>query len=486
MEAREHLNPLTHCPLIHRLSVLRHPSSDSPSSNVHTSLPHHIPTSPPNPVPYYLTPRFFGALGGIAGLALGGYAWGPLLVAAQGATGLLAALVVADALRLTAGRLAASRTVADRLSNGDDNPVELAVRSSYPFAVRAEVRDEAPIAFERRDLRFEATLAPGESAAFAYTLRPTARGVYAFGDVMAFATGPLGLVQRRFRNDAAREVTVYPSILQLERIGLRAATQRLAEVGVKRVRRLGHSMAFEQIREYVPGDDPRTVNWAATARRGDLMVNQYETERAQPVYALLDTGRTMRSAFRGMTLLDHAVNAALVLLGAALARGDRAGLVTFGPRVATVVRADRRGTQLPRLLDALYRIETDFGEPDFEALFSAVRRQIPSRALLVVFTNVETVEGLARRLPTLRLLARRHVVVVVFFENVGLEAVRAEPAASAEGVYVRAAATALDAEKRRVAHELERHGLHAVLARPENVTVAALNRYLRIKAQGAL
>ena len=180
-------------------------------------------------------------------------------------------------------------------------------------------------------------------------------------------------------------------------------------------------MEFDQIREYVPGDDPRTINWQATARRGGLHVNQYQDERSQPVYAVIDMGRTMEAPFEGMTLLDHAINAALVVLNTALLKNDRAGLVTFGTGVETVVRAERRPAHIYRILDALYKQETSFREPNFEALYATVRQHVHGRGLLLLFTNFETRAGLERQLPYLRALARSHLVVVVFFENTGLQ-----------------------------------------------------------------
>jgi uncharacterized protein (DUF58 family) len=435
----------------------------------------------------YLGSRLFWALAAIAVVAALGYAVPVLLAVAQVATVALAAGLIADTVVLwRRGRLTARREVSERLSMGDDNTVVATITSTYPFAVGVRVVDEAPVEFQLRDLRFDARVGAGETARFSYTLRPTVRGSYAFGDVLAYATGPLGLAMRRFRSEAAREVAVYPSFVQMERYAFLATSNRLAEAGVKRIRRLGHSMEFDQVREYVAGDDPRLVNWKATARRADLMMNQYREERSQPVYVLLDMGRTMRSPFEEMTLLDYAINAGLVLLNTALLKGDRAGLITFGNEVETVVPAERRSAQRYRLVEALYHQKTRFLEASYEALHAAVRRHVTGRALLVLFTNFETVEGMQRQLRSLRALARRHVVVAVFFENVGLEALRQRPAADVEEVYVKAVVEKLDAEKRQIVRELQRHGIQAVLTRPEAVTVEALNRYLEIKARGML
>ncbi len=446
----------------------------------------------------YLTKRFFAVGGGLVGaFVLGHYV--PALFA-LGRIGLVAfvALVGVDAVLLWRtrkgkdGGLEAKRTVPPQLSNGDLNVIALDLTSRYRFPVRVRVIDERPIQFQVRDDGEVVDLAPEASKTLRYTLRPTERGAYRFGHVNLYAASPLGLVLRRFRSGAEAEAAVYPSLLQMHRYAFLAATDRLTEVGVKRVRRLGHTMEFDQIRPYVPGDDRRTVNWKATARRGGgpgagptLMVNQYQEERAQPVYAVLDMGRTMRSPFDGLTLLDHAVNTSLVLLNIALTKGDKAGLVAFNEEIRTVLPADRRRSQLPRILEALYRLETGFLDPSYEALLATTERTLRQRGLMLLFTNFETRNGLRRQLPYLRRIARLHRLVVVFFENTGLQDVLAARAERVEDVYVKAFAEGLAVEKREIARELERHGIGSLLTRPEALTVDAINRYLQLKARGA-
>ena len=435
----------------------------------------------------FLPARFFAVGGALVALAVAGTFAPALFDVARGGLAVFAALVLADGLLLwaTRGGVKATRAVPDRLSNGDPNEIAVRVASRYRFPVRVRVLDERPVQFQARDAGVVLALGPRGHAATRYVLRPTRRGVYRFGAVNLYAASPLGLVLRRFRAAADAEAAVYPSVVQMRRYALLATSNRLTEVGVKRVRRVGHTFEFDQVRPYVPGDDRRSVNWKATARRGGaLAVNQFGEERAQPVYVLLDMGRTMRSPFDGLTLLDHAVNAALVLANVALLKGDRVGLVAFDDAVETVVPADRRPGQLARLLDALYRLETGFHDPSYEAVVAAGGRVLRQRGLVLLFTNVETRPGLDRQLPYLRRLARGHRLVVVFFENTGLADVLTRPATRAEDVYVRAVAEGLDAEKREIARELERHGIGVVLTHPSRLTVDALNRYLALKAQG--
>lgn len=436
----------------------------------------------------FLTSRPFRVAGALVVVFVVGYFAPAMVTVGQIGVALLLTLLAADVLllwRTLPGGLAGTRRVADKLSMGDDNVVTLEVASRYPFRAAVGVIDEMPEQFQKRDQAETVLLEPRGTRTLRYTLRPTERGAYDFGALVLYAASPLGLVQRRFRTAEPKEVKVYPSVIQMRRYAFLAENDRLQEVGIKRVRRRGQTMEFDRIREYVPGDERRTINWKATARRGgELMVNQYQEERAQPVVAALDMGRSMRSPFEGLTLLDHAVNASLVLLNTALLKYDKAGLVTFGTDVRTVLPPDRSRGQLRQILEALYRQETDFRDPNDEAFYAAVRERLRRRALLLLFSNVDTRTGLERRLPYWRRIAKRHRLVVIFFENTGLREVIATPAERLEEVYTRAVAEGLAMEKREIARTLERHGVGSLLTTPQALTVNAVNRYLQLKARG--
>lgn len=439
----------------------------------------------------YLSARPFRLLGALAAVFVAAYFWAPLLWVGRLGALALAVAVAADVWMLWGGRggLRAWRDVPDKLSLGDENEVRIDLMNDYPFAVRARVLDEVPVQFQERGAGRVVRLGAGEEARLFYTLRPTERGAYDFGLLNVYAATPLGLVLRRFRSAEGGEAVVYPSILQMQRYAFLATTNRLEEVGVKKVRRLGHTMEFDQIRPYVPGDDRRSVNWKATARRSagrpQLMVNTYQEERAQPVVAALDMGRAMRSPFEGLTLLDHAVNASLVLLNTALGKHDKAGLVAFDREVRVLLPPDRRRSQLPALLEALYRLDPAYTDPSYEGLYAALRGRLRQRSLVLLFANFDTRQGLERQLPYLRRIARTHRLVVVLFENTGIRDLLAMRAERLEDVYVKTVAEGLAMEKREIARTLERHGIGALLTRPETLTVDAVNRYLQIKAQGA-
>ncbi len=414
----------------------------------------------------------------------------PLL---QLAFALLIGGVVLDGILLfwPAKPVFARRDLPDRLSNGDENPLSIFLENHYSFKSSLEVIDEIPVQFQRRNVLFRAVLAPNSTQTIRYELRPTRRGEYTFGTVNVFAKTPLGLLKRRFRFGDPATVAVYPSFLQMRQYELLAISNRLTEVGIKRIRRVGQSREFEQIRPYTEGDDLRTINWKATARRASgsdisLMVNSFQDERSQAVYCLIDKGRAMRSPFNGLTLLDHAINAALVLGNIALLKQDRAGLITFADRLGQVLPAERRPGQVLAMLETLYRQKTRFLEPDYEALYAGVRTHVRQRSLLLLFTNFETLNALRRQLPYLRRIAKDHLLLVIFFENTELRSLLDQPAYTTEEIYQKTIAEKFAFEKKQIVRELQQYGIQALLTAPQNLTANTVNRYLDFKARGMI
>src|SRR5690606_941756 len=207
----------------------------------------------------------------------------------------------------------------------------------------------------------------------------------------------------RVRISSQTTVKVYPAFHALKKYDLVAWTNNLPEAGSRKIRKIGQSVEFEQIREYVTGDDIRTLNWKATARKGgQLMVNNYTDERSQQVYCMIDKGRVMKMPFGGMTLLDYAINATLISSRVVLRRQDRAGLITFDERIGHVIAADRKAGQMNLILETLYAQQTEYGESDYEKLFTLTRTKLRQRSLLVLFTNFESLSGLQRQLPFIR------------------------------------------------------------------------------------
>ena len=396
---------------------------------------------------------------------------------------LLLLAVLVDTILLFAKKdgFAASRMVGERFSIGDENKVILSLHNQYGFPVKISIIDEIPAQFQDRKWLRRAELAAGAAQELEYTLRPVTRGEYIFHDINVYVHAPLQLVKRRYIFNEEKTVKVYPSYVQMRRYQLLAVANKLQEAGVKRTRKVGHSMEFEQIKEYVRGDDYRTINWKATARREGLMVNNYTDERSQQIYCLINKGRVMKMPFNGMTLLDHAINAALVLSNVALVKQDKAGLITFAENLDSFLLADKKTTQMNLILESLYRQQTRFLEPDYEKLFSVIRNRITNRSLLVLFSNFESLEGLQREMPALKKIAHYHLLLVVFFENTELKQVIDKKAVTMEEIYIKTIAEKFAYEKKLMVKELHMNGIPSILTAPENLTVNTVNKYLELK-----
>lgn len=382
--------------------------------------------------------------------------------------------------------LAGRRIMSDKLSNGDENEISIYLENFYTFTVSLRVIDEIPHQFQLRNLEFHLQLAAGDNQVVKYHLRPVKRGEYSFGAINVLVSTPLKFLSRRFRFSENKRVPVYPSFIQMRKYELMAISHRLTDTGIKKIRRIGHNQEFELIKEYVAGDDFRTVNWKATARKSRLMINQYQDERSQQVYSLIDKGRVMQMPFHGMSLLDYAINATLVISNIAIKKSDKAGLITFQDRIGNMLPAGRLNNQMATIQQVLYNQKTAFLETDFSVLYNRIRRSISQRSLLLLFTNFESIHGLHRQLPYLINLARTHLLVVIFFENTELTKVIEQPAENLKEVYYKAIAERFSYEKKLIVKELQKHGIQSILTAPEKLTINTINKYLELKARNLI
>ncbi len=454
----------------------------------------------------FLSRRFYIALCVVVLVLASGYLWSPMFLVGRLLLLLFVVAVLTDAILLwvhirsqKAGenqepaasnqQLLAFRQLPDRFSNGDENVVRIRVENNYRFPIRVEVIDEIPFVFQRRDVSFEAYIPQAEAKTIRYSLRPTRRGVYGFGRVRVFVASPIGLLRRRFTCCEAHDVKVYPSFLMLHQYELLAISNNLTEMGIKRIRRVGHHTDFEQIKDYVTGDDFRTINWKASARRSKLMVNVYQDERSQQIYNVIDKGRVMQQAFRGMTLLDYSINASLVLSYVAMYKEDRAGLATFSNDFDTFVPASRRPGHMQTLLETLYAQQTEFGETDYSALVANLNKHVTKRSLVVLYTNFTGLVSMQRQLPYLQQLNKRHRLLVVFFEDEELKEYISTHHApltthrSTESYYRQVMADRFVYEQRLIVSTLRQHGILSLLTTPQNLSVDVINRYLEMKSR---
>ena len=376
------------------------------------------------------------------------------------------------------------RKCPERFSNGDENEITIHLTNSYPFPVLLEIIDEIPDIFQRRDFMFALSMDKQTDKVLKYTLRPVKRGIYSFDHIQVFASTKIGLICRRFKTGAPCNVKTYPSFIYLKQYEIMAASHLLQQTGNKKIKHIGQQMEPDQIKNYVKGDDYRVINWKATARRSKLMVNVFQEERAQNVYCVIDKGRTMQSAFNGMTLLDYSINASLAIAYVAMLKGDKTSLLTFEQKFDSFVPPSRNPMQMNHIQEALYHQRTTFMESDFLSLYQQMAKNVKNRGLLLIFTNFDSVAAMQRQLRYLSMMAKRHSVLVVFFENTELESLKGQQPENKEEAYETVIAEKLEYEKRLIIYKLRQHNILSLLTHPNELTVNVINKYLEIKARG--
>jgi uncharacterized protein (DUF58 family) len=380
----------------------------------------------------------------------------------------------------------ARRLLPDKFSNSDNNPVPITITNNYNFKTYIDVIDELPVQFQKRDFSYKIALNPNQNHDFDYLVRPVDRGEYYFGHLNVFVSSILKIIKRKYQFQNQQMVMVYPSIIQMQKYDFLAISNSLTQIGLKKIRRIGHTSEFEQIKEYVNGDDFRTVNWKATAKHARLMVNQYQDEKSQPIYSIIDTGRIMKMPFNGLKLLDYAINSTLAFSNVALKKHDKVGMLSFSKKIESFLPAIHKLTYLNRILETLYNIDTQFSDSDFGLLYAQLKRKVTHRSLLLLYTNFEHLSALKRQMPYLQAISKKHMLVVVLFENTELDSIIKENAEDLQSIYHKTIAEKFTFEKRLMVKELQKHGIQAILTPPEMLTINTINKYLEIKARGLL
>lgn len=436
----------------------------------------------------HLTRFFFALMIGIVIVIGASYVWPPLLFIGKLLLIGVALAVIVDVMLIYLPRepITVKRTYQERMNLGDSNPVLVQVINQTLQPLTVAIYEGFPVQMQQRSKSWNTLLLPRKMKEFHYEFTPKERGKYAFNDVVVFVRSPFYLAQRRILLPLHQEMEVYPSILQMKQYELKVFHQQTQSQGIKKVRRIGNTSEFEQIRNYVQGDDIRTINWKATSRKNELMVNQYQEERSQPVYCVIDKSRPMQLAFDDMTMLDYAINSTLVFSNIALRKGDRAGLITFSDKMGTILPADKSQGQLRRILESLYNQRTLFKEGNFELLYQTVRRQVKTRSLLMLFTNFESEFAMRRALPMLQKLNKRHVLVVIFFQNNELDAWAQQSVSTMKDLIQSTVAEKMTTVKWSIARELRQHGIQTILSRPEDLSINSINKYLELKAKGGI
>lgn len=437
---------------------------------------------------FYIAPRFYLSLFFLAILFTIGFFVDVVIAIAEIASIAFAVICLVDFLLLYGKQsgMEATRIAPKRLSNGDENTIKLQVKSNYGISTSVEIIDEIPVQFQIRDFSIQQKFEKFSEHQFSYSLTPVNRGDFEFGSINLFVKSSISLFKRRFTVPEQQLIPVYPSYIQMRKFEMYAISNRLTDLGIKKVRRLGHTMEFDQIKEYVRGDDIRSINWKATARSNQLMINQYQDERSQQVVNVVDLGRVMKMPFDGLQLLEYAINTSLVLSNIAVLKEDKAGLISFSNDKLTVVPPDKKRTHVRKIQQALYNIETNFMESDFDKLLIGLKSHIKQRSLILLYTNFETLSSMERQLPYLRKIARDHLLVTIFFENTELTSLTQKDSQNVSDIYLKTIAEKFSYEKKQIVKSLNRYGIHSIFTPPQDLSINAINKYLELKARALI
>ncbi|MBX2840895.1 MAG: DUF58 domain-containing protein [Flammeovirgaceae bacterium] len=437
---------------------------------------------------FYLSSLFFKIFGGITALFAISFVLPMLFPIAQTLLVLGTALVVVDYLVVfnKGVKFSAERTIPKVLSLGYEHQIHIKLKNEGNTTLNINTIDELPFQLQKRDFSFSTQLKPKQGKQAEYKIRALVRGSYLFGDIILFLNSKLNLVVRRYPIAQETTVPVYPSILDMKKLELITLSKVAINEGIKRIRRIGHSHEFEQIKNYTAGDDFQKINWKASSKGMGLMVNHYEDEKSQQIYSVIDKSRSMKMPFNGLSLLDYSINSSLVISNTALKKMDRAGLFTFSEKVDTVIKAQRNQTQLKRIIDALYNEKEGIAEANYELMYRYLRKSISGRSLLFLYTNFESKYALQRVLPIIRQLNKLHLLVVVIFQNTELINYSKEHSSNVEEVYFNTIADKLIYDKKEIVQEMTQFGIQTILTHPENLSINVINKYLELKSRGLI
>ena len=321
---------------------------------------------------------------------------------------------------------------------------------------------------------------------FQFNAMGAARGEAPLGDLAVRVRTPLGLVSRTFRYPQADRVLVAPSLAGVKRFRWLAVHHRLATVGVRDARRRGDGRSFARLRDYVVGDDPRHIDWKATARRGHPITREFTVEQSQTVFVLVDAGRSMTQLAGRFPRFEYALSATLLLADVALTAGDRVGALVFDDQLRALVPARRGVPALHALRTALVPVQPTLVEPDYAAAFRTLAQRQRKRALIVLVTDVIDARSARSLLAHFTRGASRHLALVVALRNEALIRAAAAPGTRASELYANAAAEELIAERLIALQRMRDAGVVVLDVAPNAMAAAVVNQYLEIKSRGAL
>ncbi len=394
--------------------------------------------------------------------------------------------IIAYAAAPSGANLSIERKFDPVMSVRENNLVRLLITNHGRQPISFLLRDEAPESFLADKREFEVHLLPGQTTEIRYHVTPAKRGDFFFRGSFIRAKSFGGIVYRQTLIPTRQIVRVYPNVLALRKFDLLKQRGHLKQIGVRRSRLKGIGTDFESLRDYVPGDDYRKIEWKATSRRGKLIVKEFESERNQPVILVIDTGRLMMADVENTEKFDLVLDAALLLCNAAATANDQVGVLVYGDRVQRWISPKRGRTQVGLIIEALHALKAEPFEPDSLGAFSFLAAKWKRRGLIVVFTDLETPEAAKQILHVLGPLAKRHICLVVTVSDPEVRTASAMTITGERQMYEKTAAILYQEERVMAQLLLNQVGVRTLDAEPKELGSALVNYYLDVKATARL
>jgi uncharacterized protein (DUF58 family) len=385
-----------------------------------------------------------------------------------------------------AAEFTASRELPKPLALGAEQSVLIGVSCRRAAGLSAAVADHVPAQLRVSEQPVEGAFDADGFLIVDYPVRSVRRGLYTFAGLDLRIWRPSGWWLRQMRLPLDASAAVYPDVLAVKRwqLTLRRGVRVLP--GQRRSRPPGAATTPAGLRDYLPGDDVRRINWKASARRDSPVTTELEAERGQQVVIALDCGRLMTAPAGHLSKLDQAVNAALLLGWVAQSQGDRVGLLTFADQVLSFLTPRRGVRQIHRLNEVLYRVQPGYVEPEFGEAFAYLAQELSGRSLVVVLTDVVDVEASGELVAHALRLSRRHRILIVAMSDTEVLAALRRPLRTSTAVYEWAAAEELLSSRRRAFETLQRGGVQCLDVEAGRLSPSVVERYLELKERGLI
>ncbi|PTM58867.1 DUF58 domain-containing protein [Desmospora activa] len=372
------------------------------------------------------------------------------------------------------------------LELGESNPIRIHLHNPAPWPVICIVKDDYPEGFQLDQRRMIITVPPQETTTLVYHVRPHRRGRHRFGRIHVRQRLPLGYLIRQHAIDWSEDKTVYPRLKEVRRVRGGVYKRKLSAEGPHSRHGLGRGAEFAHIRDYVPDDEPRWINWTATARRGKLATNVYQPEQGQHVAILLDCGRIMGVRDGELTRLDRAIEAALAFSAIAIERGDQVSLLAFSSQVKRWIPAGRGAPHLQRIIEAVHDLEPDYVESGYRTAMETLAFHHKRRSLVALFTDASNLTFADELIQHIRILQRRHLIMTVTTEDPQLQRDRNLRPREEKEVFHKAIAQQMTEERDDRLNALKRRGVVTLNVAPDQLAVHVIHSYIDIKNRSLL